>query len=71
VTPLQTRGMHPPIPTKPAFRVNPGDLLMEGEPKMVTGVSWKPAKDEVSLSLGSVVRTYRLEDRVPCLPPSG
>ena len=63
--------MNPPIPTKPAFRVNPGDLLLDGELKMVTGVSWRPAKDEVSLRLGSVVKTYRLEDRVHCLPPSG
>lgn len=66
---MQTWSMTPPVPTKPAFRVNPGELLMEGEPKMVTGVSWRPSKDEVSLRLGSVVKTYRLEDRVPCLPP--
>jgi hypothetical protein len=41
---------------------------MEEEPTMVTGVTWRPVRDEVSVRTGSVVRTYRMTDRVPYLP---
>lgn len=60
--------MDQPIPTKPAFCVRPGEMLMEEEPTMVTGVTWRPVRDEVSVRTGSVVRTYRMTDRVPYLP---
>ena len=71
MTPVQTARMNHTIPTKPAFRIHPGEMLMDGDPAMVTGVTWRPARNEVSLSLGKKVKTYRMEDRVPCLPQAG
>lgn len=60
--------MDQPIPTKPAFHIRPGETLMEEDPKMVTGVSWHPVRDEVFVRVGDTVRTYCMEDRVPYLP---
>ncbi|NNL46862.1 MAG: hypothetical protein HKO76_00645 [Acidimicrobiia bacterium] len=64
--------MNLPIPTKLAFNVRPGEMLVvEEEPKLVTGVSWKPSRDEVVLRTEGGVKSYHMEDRVPYLPRDG
>ena len=61
-----------PIPTKLAFNVRPGEMLVvEEEPRLVTGVSWKPSRDEVTLRVGGEVRSYQMNDRVPYMPRDG
>ena len=61
-----------PIPTKLAFNVRPGEMLVvEEEPKLVTGVSWRPSRDEVTLRVGSEVKSFQMNDLVPYLPRDG
>lgn len=60
-----------PIPTKLAYHMRPGEMLMEEEPTLITGVSWKPSRDEVVVRTGSVVKAYHMNDRVPYLPRDG
>lgn len=61
-----------PIPTKLAFNIRPGEMLvMEEEPKLVTGVSWRPSRDEVTLRVGCETKSYHMNDQVPYLPRDG